>query len=61
MCYPPWPAAGTQDGHSQTPPLIPGRPLSCDSVFSAQTLEHGAPDTSGSCGRGPAEAAERSL
>lgn len=63
-CYPLRPDAGTQECHSQTPPPSPGRPPFRDSKwasFCGQTLESGAPDTSGSCGRDPAGAAGSSL
>lgn len=62
MCYPQWPDAGTQDGRSRSPLLIPGRchPLRSDSraaSSSGRSLESGAGDTLESSGQDPAGAA----
>lgn len=59
MCYPQWPDAGTQDGRSQTPLLIPGRcrPPRSDSraaSSSGQSFDSGARDNPESCGQAPA-------
>lgn len=66
VCCPQWPDADTQGGRSQTPPLIPGpcHPPSSDkgvASSSGQTHENDAPDRTGSCWRGPAEADESFL
>lgn len=64
MCYPQWLDAGTREGCSQTRPLTPGRwcPPCSDLVAAssfARNLASDAPNTSRSCGRGPAGAAGR--